>query len=78
LEENAYFIFIKDRVIAMQELKAAENRCAPPIVDKTKRLTIDIPKSLHTSLKMRAVNEGGTMAEIVRQLLIQRLVQKDS
>jgi hypothetical protein len=41
-------------------------------------LTIDIPKSLHKSLKMRAVNEGGTMAEIVRQLLIQRLVQKDS
>ena len=61
----------------MQKLKATENRCAPPIEGKPKRLTIDIPESLHKSLKMRAVNEGATMAEIVRQLLIRRLVQKD-
>jgi predicted HicB family RNase H-like nuclease len=61
----------------MQKLKAAENRGAPPMEGKTKRLTIDIPESLHRSLKMKAVDEGGTMAEVMRQLLIRQQVQKD-
>ena len=38
-----------------------------------KRLTIDIPHQLHNELKIRAVLEGVTMAEIVRNLLVQRL-----
>jgi predicted HicB family RNase H-like nuclease len=45
--------------------------------DKTKRLTIDIPARLHKQLKIQAVTDGVTMAEIVRQLLVQQLVQND-
>ncbi|MGD9187697.1 MAG: hypothetical protein PVI89_05775 [Desulfobacteraceae bacterium] len=45
--------------------------------DKTKRLTIDIPARLHKTLKIQAVTDGVTMAEIVRQLLVQQLVQND-
>jgi plasmid stability protein len=62
----------------MQELKVTVHRCAAPIEGKTKRLTIDIPEPLHKALKIRAVNEDGTMAEIVRQLLMQQLVQNSS
>jgi predicted HicB family RNase H-like nuclease len=43
--------------------------------DKTKRLTIDIPARLHKRLKIQAVTDGVTMAEIVRQLLVQQLAQ---
>ena len=45
--------------------------------DKTKRLTIDIPARLHKTLKIKAVTDGVTMAEIVRQLLVQQLAQND-
>ena len=34
-----------------------------------KRLTIDIPVSLHTKLKIKAAKSGETMAEIVYQIL---------
>jgi len=34
-----------------------------------KRLTIDIPETLHKRLKIRAAREGRTMAEILRQIL---------
>jgi hypothetical protein len=45
--------------------------------DRTKRLTIDIPAQIHKTLKIQAVTDGVTMAEIVRQLLVQQLVQND-
>jgi hypothetical protein len=41
--------------------------------DKTKRLTIDIPARLHKRLKMQAVTDGETMAQIVRRLLVRQL-----
>jgi hypothetical protein len=33
-----------------------------------KRLTIDIPEELHRAIKHRAVEEGVTMAELLRAL----------
>lgn len=35
----------------------------------TKRLTIDIPLSLHSSLKIASVKTGDTMGEIVRECI---------
>lgn len=35
--------------------------------EKMKRLTIDVPESLHRKLKLKSVSEGVTMADMVRQ-----------
>jgi predicted DNA binding CopG/RHH family protein len=56
----------------MQILGNATTSCAGSIEDKTKRLTIDISEALHKALKIKAVNDGITMAEIVRQLLLRQ------
>jgi predicted HicB family RNase H-like nuclease len=37
--------------------------------ESKKRLTIDIPASLHTKLKIAAVKRGKTMAEIICNIL---------
>ena len=37
--------------------------------EETKRLTLDIPKSLHQKIKFKAVEEGETMANMLRKLL---------
>lgn len=60
----------------MQRLKE-KDRATGACADKTKRLTIDIPAQLHKTLKIQAVTDGVTMAEIVRQLLVQQLAQND-
>ena len=49
--------------------------CSDTTVDKTKRLTIDISEPLHRALKIKAVTDGVTMAEIVRQLLTQQIAR---
>lgn len=41
----------------------------PP--EKIKRLTLDIPESLHRRIKGKAVMEGTTMVEMLRELLIE-------
>lgn len=46
--------------------------CSDTTVDKTKRLTIDISEPLHRALKIKAVTDGVTMAEIVRELLMRQ------
>ena len=56
----------------MQKSNIAANRCPGTGQDKTKRLTVDVSEPLHKALKMQAVTEGVTMAEIVRQLLMQQ------
>ncbi len=38
---------------------------------KMKRLTLDIPEELHRAIKRQAVEEGITMAELLRSLLEQ-------
>ncbi len=41
--------------------------------EKKKRLTIDMPVSLHTKLKITAVRRGETMAEIICNVLEEKL-----
>jgi predicted DNA binding CopG/RHH family protein len=38
-------------------------------VKKMKRLTLDIPESLHRSIKLRAVEQGVPMVDMLRELL---------
>jgi len=38
---------------------------------KMKRLTLDLPEDLHRSIKLAAVREGVTMAEKLRELLME-------
>ncbi len=37
--------------------------------EKMKRLTLDIPESLHQKIKFKAVEQGETMANMLRKLL---------
>ena len=37
--------------------------------EKLKRLTIDIPAELHRKIKLKAVQEGETIAQQIRRLL---------
>ena len=39
---------------------------------KMKRLTIDVPVELHTQIKLKATEQGVTMAELLRSLLSER------
>ncbi len=39
--------------------------------EKMKRLTLDIPESLHKAIKRQAVDAGVTMADLLRDLLDQ-------
>jgi predicted DNA binding CopG/RHH family protein len=48
------------------EPTAAPQKSEP---EKIKRLTLDIPESLHRSIKLKATREGVTMVELLRQLL---------
>lgn len=43
----------------------------PQPQEKIKRLTLDIPESLHRRIKGKAVMEGTTMVEMLRELLIE-------
>lgn len=44
---------------------------------KMKRLTIDIPESLHRSIKAGCAMRGTKIADEVRELLIQKYINKD-
>jgi hypothetical protein len=44
--------------------------------EKMKRLTLDIPESLHKAIKRQAVDSGVTMAELLRDLLEQHYGNK--
>lgn len=61
---------IEEWVANREDLQAVE----PPKEnqpDKMKRLTLDIPEDLHRAIKRKAVDEGVTMAELLRSLLEQ-------
>ena len=46
---------------------------APPAADvKMKRLTIDIPESLHRTIKSQCAMRGTKIADEVRDLLVQK------
>lgn len=40
--------------------------------EKMKRLTIDIPESLHRAIKMQTAGRGTKIADEVRELLLQK------
>ncbi len=50
---------------------ASEIPTVPKVLNepKMKRLTLDIPESLHRQIKGKAVLEGVTMVEMLRELL---------
>jgi hypothetical protein len=45
---------------------------APAPVEDMKRLTIDIPASLHRKVKAACATEGMKMADVVRELLVSK------
>lgn len=45
--------------------------------EPTKRLTIDIPQSLHQRVKSQCALEGANMADVIRGLLEKRFPPKD-
>lgn len=45
--------------------------------EKIKRLTLDIPESLHRAIKLKATTEGVTMVELLRELLEEHYGAKD-
>lgn len=51
-------------------IEAGQPELAEPVKpEKIKRLTLDIPESLHKAIKLKATHEGVTMVELLRDLL---------
>lgn len=50
---------------------AAPTAAAVPVVEKeaTRRVSVDLPLSLHTKLKLHCVQSGALMADYVRDLI---------
>jgi hypothetical protein len=48
-------------------------RTLPKAPEKIKRLTIDLPESLHKKLKLRAIEEDKAMVDLIRELLQAKL-----
>lgn len=48
-----------------------DNRAAGE-VEPMKRLTIDVPESLHRAIKMQCAGRGAKIADEVRELLLQK------
>ena len=49
--------------------RAVEPEPSEQPVKKMKRLTLDIPEPLHRSIKLRAVEQGVPMVDMLRELL---------
>jgi len=47
-------------------------RQTEPAEDKMKRLTIDVPESLHRAIKAQCAMRGSKIADEVRELLLQK------
>ncbi len=70
---------VEDWVTNREALVEEEQPLPAPKVEpeKIKRLTLDIPESLHKAIKLKATNEGVTMVELLRQLLEEHYAPKD-
>ena len=53
-----------------------ENRSTGNAPEPMKRLTIDIPESLHRAIKMQTAQRGTKIADEVRELLTERYAAK--
>jgi predicted DNA binding CopG/RHH family protein len=62
---------IADKAIESPKPEASGKKKSEKSGKKMKRLTLDIPKSLHKAIKGRAVEEGAPMADMLRSLLEQ-------
>lgn len=62
---------VEEWVTNRESLIEAEQPATAEITkpEKIKRLTLDIPESLHKAIKLKATNEGVTMVELLRELL---------
>jgi hypothetical protein len=67
---------VVDNWVDKREVPTVESAAPEPKVvpqessePKMKRLTLDIPESLHRQIKGKAVLEGVTMVEMLRELL---------
>jgi len=52
----------------------AEVAAAP--AEPMKRLTIDVPASLHSRIKVQCAQEGQKMADVIRALLAERFAEQ--
>lgn len=59
--------WVTNREALVEAEHSSESEAAKP--EKIKRLTLDIPESLHKAIKLKATNEGVTMVELLRELL---------
>ena len=57
-----------DEWVVNRDLKAVDSK-SKEAAKKIKRLTLDIPESLHRAIKRKAVEDGETMADQLRSLL---------
>jgi hypothetical protein len=55
----------------------AETPAEVPTIDKFKRLTIDIPDSLHRKLKASCAERGIRMADLLRDLIEKNLRKRN-
>lgn len=53
-----------------------DNRVDDTAVDQMKRLTIDIPESLHRAIKCQCAMRGTKIADEVRELLTQKYLNQ--
>lgn len=60
---------IEEWVANREGVQAEQPKEDQPV--KIKRLTLDIPEGLHRAIKRKAVEEGVTMADLLRVLLEQ-------
>ena len=58
--------WVQSRDLETVNPKSSPSKEAP---EKIKRLTLDIPESLHRAIKKKAVEDGETMADQLRSLL---------
>ena len=60
-----------DEWVANRDSKAVnpKSSLSEETPEKIKRLTLDIPESLHRAIKKKAVEDGETMADQLRSLL---------
>ena len=59
-----------DEWVVNRDIKAVDSKLiSEEAPEKIKRLTLDIPESLHRAIKKKAVEDGETMADQLRSLL---------
>ncbi len=61
--------WVQTRGEEKEDSETITKKASTPKKDKMKRLTLDISDQLHRTIKAKAVAEGKTMADMLRELL---------